>query len=141
MSYGYVGVAIETYIFMETDREMSRIPYEDAFEEPEWLGFNFIFKDTQQFRLKKKIEKFEKLHPNLTFVWGKDITKDMNVMSGPILLADGSHTYRELKYSFKMYGLHAYYQPSEGLLSWLNMIYEWLEYKKEKEEVESKNES
>ena len=116
---------------------MSRIPYEDAIEEPEWLRFNFRFKDTQQFRLKNKIEKFEKLHPNLTFACGTDITKDINVMGGPILLADGSHTYRELKYSFKMYGLDAYYYPSDALLRWLGKINEWLEYKKE--EVESKN--
>jgi len=109
---------------------MSRRIYEDAYEVP--IYFNFTFRDTQQFRLKTKIENFEKLHPNLIFLGGKDITKDKPITTGPRLFADEEHTYREMKYTFRLYGLNACYQPTPALLDWLGMIDEFSEYIKNK---------
>ena len=106
---------------------------EDGEDSPIWLDYSFDFRSKNLYQLNKKIEKFEKLHPNLKLVMVDDITKEKPVVDDTILFSDELQDYHELRYKFKIYGNRRYYEPDVLLLNWLlavDMFALWLKVKR-----------
>jgi len=103
---------------------LERNLYEDGYDEPNWLQFQFrFFTDTKKTKNGKssnaKVKEFEKLHPNLTLVMVDDISQTKFVFRGPVLYRADGKEYREIKYSYKKEGQKRYYKPSDLLYEWL----------------------
>ena len=106
---------------------------EDPEDDPTWLGFDWTFRDSNEVRLLHKIKAFEKLHPNLTVMWADQFNTKKYVFSGPVLFHADGKEYREIKYSYKIYGINIQYQPSDLLYQWLLNWDEISEQRKHKE--------
>ncbi|KKN60477.1 hypothetical protein LCGC14_0531230 [marine sediment metagenome] len=97
-------------------------PNQDYDPDPEWLGFDWTFRDSNEVRLLHKIERFEKLHPNLTAMWADQFNIERFVL-GP----EGI-----IRYSYKVYGINIQYQPTHDLYQWLTNFDEMTDYRKQK---------
>ena len=97
-------------------------PNQEYDDDPEWLGFDWTFRDSNEVRLLHKIKRFEELHPNLTTMWTTEFNKEKFVLD-----PDGI-----IKYSYKVYGINIQYQPSHDLYWWLTNFDEIADDKKHK---------
>jgi len=66
----------------------NRILYEDGYDSPIWLGFNFTFRAKNLYFLNKIIIQFEAQHPFLTLVSVDSLNEEISVVGDP-LFVDG----------------------------------------------------
>lgn len=92
--------------------------------------FNFKFKGKNLDSMNHKITEFEAKHPNLTLIDFMDTSYDKKVLTGPNLHLDDTMVYREIKYSFKIWGCICYYLPSDELLNWFDCVDQFSQYRK-----------